>query len=42
MLEFGDGQATAIKTIFSGQNWIVEEIVADYSSRPRILIARCE
>ena len=40
MLEFGDGQAEALKKIFSNENWIVEEIIADYSSRPRILIAR--
>jgi release factor glutamine methyltransferase len=40
MAEFGDGQAEEVKKIFSDENWIVEEIVADYSSRPRILIAR--
>jgi release factor glutamine methyltransferase len=40
MLEFGDGQSEAVKNIFENQKWIVEEIVADYSSRPRILIAR--
>jgi release factor glutamine methyltransferase len=40
MLEFGDGQANEVKKIFESQNWIVEEIVADYSARPRILIAR--
>jgi release factor glutamine methyltransferase len=40
MVEFGDGQAEALKNIFSGENWIVDEIVADYSARPRILIAR--
>ena len=40
MVEFGDGQAPELEKIFSGEKWIVEEIVADYSSRPRILIAR--
>ncbi|HEY0551670.1 MAG TPA: peptide chain release factor N(5)-glutamine methyltransferase [Verrucomicrobiae bacterium] len=40
MAEFGDGQAEEVKKIFSDENWIVEEIVADYSSRARILIAR--
>lgn len=40
MVEFGDGQAEELKKIFSDENWIVEEIVADYSSRARILIAR--
>lgn len=40
MVEFGDGQAGDLKKIFSGEKWIVDEIVADYSARPRILIAR--
>jgi release factor glutamine methyltransferase len=40
MLEFADGQAEDVKKVFTSENWIVEEIVADYSSRPRILIAR--
>jgi release factor glutamine methyltransferase len=39
-LEFGDGQAEAVKKIFENEKWIVEEIVPDYSARPRILIAR--
>jgi release factor glutamine methyltransferase len=40
MVEFADGQADEVKNVFSTEKWIVEEIVADYSSRPRILIAR--
>ena len=40
MLEFADGQAEDVKKLFTAEKWIVEEIVADYSSRPRILIAR--
>lgn len=40
MLEFGDGQETALAKLFFDEKWIVEEIIADYSSRPRILIAR--
>jgi release factor glutamine methyltransferase len=40
MAEFGDGQAEAVKKIFERENWVVEEIVADYSPRPRILIGR--
>jgi release factor glutamine methyltransferase len=40
MLEFGDGQAPAIKTLFEQQNWIVEAVQEDYSQRARILIAR--
>ncbi len=40
MLEFGDGQAEAIKKIFEGEKWIVEAIKEDYSHRARILVAR--
>ena len=40
MLEFGDGQATAIAEIFQEQKWIVEAVQEDYNQRPRILIAR--
>ncbi len=40
MLEFGDGQAAAIKEIFEQQNWIVEAIREDYTGRQRILIAQ--
>lgn len=40
MLEFGDGQADAIRQIFERQNWIVEGIREDYTQRQRILIAR--
>ncbi len=40
MLEFGDGQAEAIREIFENEKWIVEEIKSDYSQRKRILIAR--
>lgn len=40
MLEFADGQAQEVKTVFTAENWVVDEIVADYSARPRILIAR--
>jgi release factor glutamine methyltransferase len=39
MLEFGDGQADAIKTIFKTEKWIVEAVREDYSQRARILIA---
>jgi release factor glutamine methyltransferase len=39
MLEFGDGQADAIKVIFENEKWIVEAVKADYSHRARILIA---
>ncbi len=40
MLEFGDGQAEAIKIIFESEKWIVEAIKEDYSHRARILVAR--
>jgi release factor glutamine methyltransferase len=40
MLEFGDGQADAIKIIFESEKWIVEAVREDYSHRSRILVAR--
>ena len=40
MLEFGDGQAPAIREIFENEKWIVEEIKSDYSERLRILVAK--
>ncbi len=40
MLEFGDGQADAIKKIFEAEKWIVEAIKEDYSQRARILIIK--
>ena len=40
MLEFGDGQAEAVKNIFEAQKWIVEAVKEDYSQRARILVAR--
>jgi len=40
MLEFGDGQAEAIRNIFESEKWIVEAVREDYSLRARILVAR--
>jgi len=40
MVEFGDGQAEAIKKIFESEKWIVEDVKEDYSQRARILIAQ--
>jgi release factor glutamine methyltransferase len=40
MLEFGDGQAGAIRQIFENEKWIVEAVKEDYSRRARILIAK--
>jgi release factor glutamine methyltransferase len=39
MVEFGDGQADAIKKIFADEMWIVEAVKEDYSQRARILVA---
>ncbi len=39
MLEFGDGQAEAIRQIFENEKWIVETVKEDYSQRARILVA---
>lgn len=39
MLEFGDGQAAAVREIFESEKWIVGAIKSDYSQRERILIA---
>ena len=39
MLEFGDGQAEAIRHFFENEKWIVEAVKEDYSQRPRILVA---
>jgi release factor glutamine methyltransferase len=39
MLEFGDGQADAIRKIFETEKWVVEAVREDYSHRQRILIA---
>jgi release factor glutamine methyltransferase len=40
VLEFGDGQANAIRTIFEAEKWIVEAVKEDYSQRARFLIAK--
>jgi release factor glutamine methyltransferase len=40
MLEFGDGQAEAVREMFTKQNWVVEAVKEDYNRRPRILIAK--
>ena len=40
MLEFGDGQAEAIRKIFENEKWIVEAVKEDYSQRERIIIAK--
>jgi release factor glutamine methyltransferase len=41
MLEFGDGQAEALREIFSAEKWVVEAVEEDYSHRPRIFVGRC-
>jgi release factor glutamine methyltransferase len=40
MVEFGDGQAPALQTLFEAQNWIVESVAEDYTRRSRILLAK--
>ena len=40
MVEFGDGQAEAVRKIFETEKWIVEAVQEDYSHRARILVAR--
>jgi release factor glutamine methyltransferase len=40
MVEFGDGQAGALEKLFAEHKWVVAAVLADYSRRPRILIAR--
>jgi len=42
MLEFGDGQADAVRKIFETEKWIVEAVKEDYSQRARILIAKLD
>jgi release factor glutamine methyltransferase len=39
MMEFGDGQDESIANLFQRENWIVEQIIRDYTQRPRIMIA---
>ncbi|MGD0745043.1 MAG: peptide chain release factor N(5)-glutamine methyltransferase [Verrucomicrobiota bacterium] len=40
MLEFGDGQAEALRRMFANEKWVVEAVEEDYSHRARILIAK--
>lgn len=40
MVEFGDGQAEAVRKIFETEKWIVEAVKEDYSQRARIFIAK--
>jgi release factor glutamine methyltransferase len=42
MLEFGDGQETAVAAAFEVEKWIVESIKSDYNAKLRILAARRE
>lgn len=40
MLEFGEGQAGAVQSIFESKQWMVEAVKEDYSQRARMLVAR--
>ncbi len=42
MLEFGGGQAEALRAILEQQMWIVEAVEEDYTHRPRIMVVRRE
>ena len=42
LMECGAGQAEQIGRILVQHNWIVESIEADYSRRPRVVVARAE
>jgi release factor glutamine methyltransferase len=39
-LEFGDGQEGPVQELFRNHGWEIDGVTNDYSSRPRILIAR--
>lgn len=39
MIEFGDGQETALEILLVSEGWTVEAVDKDYTSRPRIMIA---
>lgn len=38
LLEFGDGQASALTQMFEAQKWVVEAVREDYTHRQRILV----
>lgn len=40
MLEFGDDQAGAIRSLWTAAGWIVDAVERDYSGRDRFLVAR--
>jgi release factor glutamine methyltransferase len=40
MVEFGDGQSSAVTRLLAEQNWIVAAVEQDYTARPRFLVAR--
>jgi release factor glutamine methyltransferase len=40
MVELGDGQEPAARSLFTEHNWIVEQVAQDYTRRPRVLIAK--
>ncbi len=39
MLEFGDGQSDSIRRLLEDQKWAIDQIVEDYTHRPRMLVA---
>lgn len=40
LLELGDGQGESVQELLLAENWVVDAILPDYSSRPRVLVAR--
>jgi release factor glutamine methyltransferase len=40
VIEFGEGQATAISELFTAKHWTVESVYQDYTKRERMLVAR--
>jgi release factor glutamine methyltransferase len=40
MLEFGDGQETALAPIFTAAGWQIEAVAQDFHQKPRILVLR--
>jgi release factor glutamine methyltransferase len=40
LVELGDGQEPAARSLFTEHNWVVEQVAQDYTHRPRVLIAQ--
>jgi release factor glutamine methyltransferase len=40
MLEIGDRQVESLRELLTQQKWIVEEVIDDYTQRPRVLVVK--